>query len=976
MHAIIDYPPPKNAKQVKQILGSFNFYRKFIPNFSKHSKCLTDLTRKDVPFIWTDECQRNFQILKDKLLTAPITAFPQFETNDGKMPEFIVSTDASGEALAAILSQIQDGKERLISCIGRNMLPAETRYSTHEKEALAIFYAFKKFDSYLRYAHTTVYTDCSSLKSILKRPGNPVSPRIARYVYALTAYDYDIIYRKGALNHCDAYSRFKYPQNLKQEDVEPNTYPFMSSILPQTQTFSNTCDLTNTAGSDSKVHVVDNERPTQAERGMSPANDKTRTVYAHCESGLDTAMLSDEVNCNHVASATETSLITDTTNANINEIIVDNTDDEAKRAHKHATPSDDDNFPYGTKLTIEMVANEQRLDRKLSPLIKYLDEGILPNDDKLARKILLFSANYNYTDGLLYHQQASRARNINHLHIQLVIPDNLRAVVLKEFHDNLGHRGKVNTFYNIRNNYYWENMFKDISDYIKSCRACMLHKNVQKKDRAPLSPVQTPNGLFQHFFFDILGPFKTTKRGYTYVLTCIDAFSKMVELIPLRNVTAHTVAEAIFERIICTFGCFQTISTDRGTQFTNCLMKELNALTGSKHIFATTAHHAAVGQVERTNQSVERILAKYVNFDRNDWDNSLSLAKYAINISVADATGLSPYVVTYGREPKTALDVALRKPDNIPPNMENDFRDLVERVTLLNKIVKENSELTKIKMKEYYDKQSTEVKFKIGQLVLLQLQQNLSSGKLATQWDGPYRIVATLGHNFKLRRISDGEILPLPVHPNRLQPFYDRQLDPPVPPSHLPNTANENQRPSSDSFTTTQAHDEAISAPPNTSGSAINAPQSAQPKDVKAHLSVTAARKSPLSPTDESPNTQQKHHHTSPGADNRDQSAGTQSRLPRPGTNSNESTDRDVHNITKARKTKNGLEYYIIYEDQINKDLGLYVPENKLTPTERAYIDLNKDKIRVMRHQPKININNISLHDNNQYWSPWFELKI
>ena len=141
--------------------------------------------------------------------------------------------------------------------------------------------------------------------------------------------------------------------------MEPNTYPFMSSILPQTQTFSNTCDLTNTAGSDSKVHVVDDGNPTQAERGMSPANDKMRTVYAHCESGLDTGMLTDEVNCNHVASATETSLLTDTKNVNINEIIVDNTDDGAKRSLKHATPSNDDNFPYGTKVTIEIVANEQ-----------------------------------------------------------------------------------------------------------------------------------------------------------------------------------------------------------------------------------------------------------------------------------------------------------------------------------------------------------------------------------------------------------------------------------------------------------------------------------------------------------------------------------------------------------------------------------------------------------------------------------------
>ena len=103
LHAILDYAPPKNAKQVKQILGSFNFYRKFISNFSKYSKCLTDLTRKNVSFIWTDECQRNFQILKEKLMTAPVTAFPRFTTENGELPKFNVYTDASKEALAAIL---------------------------------------------------------------------------------------------------------------------------------------------------------------------------------------------------------------------------------------------------------------------------------------------------------------------------------------------------------------------------------------------------------------------------------------------------------------------------------------------------------------------------------------------------------------------------------------------------------------------------------------------------------------------------------------------------------------------------------------------------------------------------------------------------------------------------------------------------------------------------------------------------------
>ena len=104
LHAILDYAPAKNAKQVKQILSSFNLYRNFISNFSKYSKCLTDLTRKNVPFIWTDECQRNFHILKEKIMKAPVTAFPRFTTENGKLPKFNVYTDASKEALAAILT--------------------------------------------------------------------------------------------------------------------------------------------------------------------------------------------------------------------------------------------------------------------------------------------------------------------------------------------------------------------------------------------------------------------------------------------------------------------------------------------------------------------------------------------------------------------------------------------------------------------------------------------------------------------------------------------------------------------------------------------------------------------------------------------------------------------------------------------------------------------------------------------------------
>ena len=115
----------------------------------------------------------------------------------------------------------------------------------------------------------------------------------------------------------------------------------------------------------------------------------------------------------------------------INEIIIDTEHKESAsaRADTNALSSKDvtegkthQSIPYGSQLTLELIATEQKLDLKLKPLIDFLTTGELPNDEKLARKIILLSTNYNVTDDLLYHQQSTRAKNVHQLHIQLVIP--------------------------------------------------------------------------------------------------------------------------------------------------------------------------------------------------------------------------------------------------------------------------------------------------------------------------------------------------------------------------------------------------------------------------------------------------------------------------------------------------------------------------------------------------------------------------
>ena len=164
----------------------------------------------------------------------------------------------------------------------------------------------------------------------------------------------------------------------------------------------------------------------------------------------------------------------------INEIIINTEYKESAnaRADTNALSSKDmtegkthQSIPYGSQLTLELIATEQKLDLKLKPLIDFLTAGELTNDDKLARKIILLSTNYNVTDDLLYHQQSTRTKNVHQLHRQLVIPNNLKSVILKEYHDNMGHRGIRNTFHCIRQNYI-HNRQRRRSKFqtVKSCR--------------------------------------------------------------------------------------------------------------------------------------------------------------------------------------------------------------------------------------------------------------------------------------------------------------------------------------------------------------------------------------------------------------------------------------------------------------------------------------------------------------------------
>lgn len=201
VEAIQRIPIPMTPTEVKSILGLASFYRRFIPHFSDISRPLTNLTKKESKFVWTAACQRAFDLLKDRLMTAPVLT--QF---DERLP-VVLYTDSSNYGLGALLCQEQHGQERVIAYASRMMNVSEQNYATSEKECLALIFALDKWREYCYGRKIIAYTDHLALLSLLKTK-NSKNLRLARWILSIQDSDIEIRYMRGkALLHADALSR-------------------------------------------------------------------------------------------------------------------------------------------------------------------------------------------------------------------------------------------------------------------------------------------------------------------------------------------------------------------------------------------------------------------------------------------------------------------------------------------------------------------------------------------------------------------------------------------------------------------------------------------------------------------------------------------------------------------------------------------------------------------------------------------------
>ncbi|UYV78601.1 hypothetical protein LAZ67_16002112, partial [Cordylochernes scorpioides] len=441
-----------------------------------------------------------------------------------------------------------------------------------------------------------------------------------------------------------------------------------------------------------------------------------------------------------------------------------------KSGKKHM---DADGLSRGPLPEMDWVEDYERLF--LNQIINEEDEFIENVKKSLKGSKRAITQNFKEENGCLYKKNPNPEGRA----WLLVVPKKRRKEIMSEFHNHMlnGHLGVARTTYRLKNKYHWPSMLKDVSEFVKTCHLCQSRKGSNQSPSGLLQPIPPANYPFERIGIDFVGPLPSTKRRRKWIIVLTDYYTKYAETKAVSEATVKEVSTFLIEQIFLHHGAPRFLISDRGSQFTSNLMKEVMKMCKVKHCFTTSYHPQTNGLTERLNRTLINMISMYVNTDQKNWDEILPFVTHAYNTTIQETTGYSPFFLLFGREPMSLLD-----DDNIPidSNMNNYdeyIENYLDKIARTRQVVINNTEKTQERMKRNYDKKHNERIYEPGHLVAVwtPVRKIGKCEKLLRKYFGPYRILKKLSNvNYLIEPKDNPGQDPLIVHVSRLKPYFER----------------------------------------------------------------------------------------------------------------------------------------------------------------------------------------------------------
>jgi len=375
-----------------------------------------------------------------------------------------------------------------------------------------------------------------------------------------------------------------------------------------------------------------------------------------------------------------------------------------------ATPADpdrDDMF-----MREELVAAQQ-VEEAIRVTIEFCKKGEPPDRDEIrtipeeAKDMLLQFETLVMRNGLLYRRFVHRDGSTKHL--QLILPTKMCREYIEHIHADLGHFGQAKTCEAVARRAYFPGWRPYKKLIVRNCTTC------SKSHRGGKMPRQTALRPMREFWpmsvlhADLVGPIPVGSNGkgqygFQYILSVIDSATRYLWLIPLRNKTAETVANALYEDVIARTSVPSAVLTDLGKEFTAEILDRLYARLGITRLRTSGYHPQCDSKCERVHCSVHDMLVKFIEHDFKNWAAYLPGICLAYNSSIHTATGYAPHELFYSFPPTCPFDVVVEaEQTEAVTNADQYALEATDRLKQAFQFVYEYSGHVADRMKSNYD---------------------------------------------------------------------------------------------------------------------------------------------------------------------------------------------------------------------------------------------------------------------------------
>lgn len=234
---------------------------------------------------------------------------------------------------------------------------------------------------------------------------------------------------------------------------------------------------------------------------------------------------------------------------------------------------------------------------------------------------------------------------------KLVVPPAHVNNVLVECHDSptAGHLGVKKTIKRVKEKYFWPEMVKQITHYVKNCERCKCCKYPTQISRPLMGKPKEANEPWEMILMDFIGPFTRSKRGNTVIFVVIDFLTKFVLLKPMRSGKTPQVIKYLEDDVFLTYNVPRIVISDNGPQF---ISKQFASFLTSYNVthWLTSRYTPQYNSTERVNRVIMSCIRSYIAGQQHDkWDDNIQQIACAIRTAVHDTTLYSPYFINFGR---------------------------------------------------------------------------------------------------------------------------------------------------------------------------------------------------------------------------------------------------------------------------------------------------------------------------------------